>query len=227
MSKFHIALFAIILAVFFGIIVITEEGSLGDKSKAVPTLPPDASNFQLISPTVSQNMNRIQGQQAQAQQQQVAPTFGMAEEEKASISAVIKTSKGEIDITLFGKAAPKTVQNFVNKAKSGFYKGLIFHRVEDWVVQGGDPNGNGTGGGLMQTELNQLPFSRGSIGAAGIQAQNGQIVSNDSQFFITKKDASWLDQQYANFGVVTSGMDVVDSIKIGDKILGITILDSE
>ena len=141
---------------------------------------------------------------------------------EASISGVItiKTTKGDIALTLFKKDAPKTVENFIKKAKSGFYKNLTFHRVEDWVIQGGDPLGNGTGGGKMQTELNNKPFIVGSLGVARGQDIN---VSNDAQFFITKKESSWLDGQYTNFGIVEKGMDVVEKIQIGDKILGITI----
>ena len=135
-------------------------------------------------------------------------------------TVIIKTSKGEITLTLFANEAPKTIENFINKAKSGFYQNLTFHRVEDWVIQGGDPLGNGTGGGQMPTELNNKPFVIGSLGVA--RGQDIE-VSNDSQFFITKQDASWLNGQYTNFGLVTTGMDVVSKIVIGDKILEITI----
>jgi len=137
-----------------------------------------------------------------------------------NVTVTIKTSKGGIELALFSKDAPNTVANFVNKAKSGFYNNLIFHRVEDWVIQGGDPLGNGTGGGKMPTELNNKSFVVGSLGVA----RGGDInVSNNAQFFITKTDASWLNGQYTNFGIVTKGMDVVNKIEIGDKILGITV----
>lgn len=135
--------------------------------------------------------------------------------------AVITTSKGNIEVTFYPQEAPKTVENFLSKAQSGFYKNLTFHRVEDWVIQGGDPLGNGTGGGKMLTELNDKPFVVGSLGVA----RGPDIkVSNDAQFFITKKDSSHLNGQYTNFGMVTKGMDVVEKIAIGDKILGIQIL---
>lgn len=134
--------------------------------------------------------------------------------------AIIKTVKGDITLRLFPKDAPGTVANFAEKAKSGFYDNLIFHRVENWVIQGGDPNGNGTGGGPMPTELNNKPFVIGSLGVA----RGGNInISNNAQFFITKTDASWLNGKYTNFGIVTSGMDVVNKIKVGDKILGISV----
>lgn len=135
-------------------------------------------------------------------------------------SAIIKTSKGNIELTLYPDSAPITVANFVQKARSGFYNNLIFHRVEDWVIQGGDPDGNGTGGGKMATELNNKPFVVGSLGVA----RGGDInVSNDTQFFITKKESSWLNNQYTNFGIVKEGMDVVNKIEIGSKILEIIL----
>lgn len=138
----------------------------------------------------------------------------------ATKAAILKTSKGDIELVLYGPDASKTVTNFITKAKSGFYKNLTFHRVEDWVVQGGDPLGNGTGGGNMPVEFNNHPFVVGSLGVAS--RGDGQ-VQNDAQFFITKRDAAWLNGQYTNFGIVTKGMDIVEKLAIGDKILGITI----
>lgn len=135
-----------------------------------------------------------------------------------SQQVVLKTSKGDITLELYTDKAPNTVKNFLDKAKSGYYVNLTFHRVEDWVIQGGDPDGNGTGGGKMATELNQVPFVAGSLGVA----RGGDIkVSNDSQFFICTTDCNWLTGQYTNFGKVTSGMDIVKAIKIGDTIKGI------
>lgn len=135
-------------------------------------------------------------------------------------SATIKTAKGDIEIAFYTKEAPNTVQNFVRKAKSGFYNNLTFHRVEDWVVQGGDPLGNGTGGGNMPVEFNDKSFV---VGAVGIASRGDGKVQNDSQFFIVKTDAQFLNGKYTNFGIVTKGMDVVNKISIGDKILGIKV----
>jgi cyclophilin family peptidyl-prolyl cis-trans isomerase len=135
-------------------------------------------------------------------------------------SATIKTSRGDIEISFYTQDAPNTVKNFVNKSKSGFYNNLIFHRVEDWVLQGGDPLGNGTGGGNMPVEFNSKPFV---VGAVGIASRGDGKVQNDAQFFITKKDSQFLNGQYTNFGIVTRGMDVVNKMEIGDKILGITL----
>lgn len=127
---------------------------------------------------------------------------------------------GTFTIALRPDKAPQTVANFVEKAKSGFYDGKTFHRVEEWVVQGGDPDGSGRGGGKMPSELNDLPFS---TGAAGIARGPDIKVNNDSQFFVTKSDASWLNNQYTNFGQITSGQDVVSGIKVGDKIKKVTV----
>lgn len=130
----------------------------------------------------------------------------------------ISTSKGDIELELYPLAAPKTVENFLKKAQEGFYNNLTWHRVEDWVIQGGDPEGDGTGGGDQPTELNDLTFSLGSVGIA----RGGDIrINNDSQFFIVKKDSNFLDKQYTNFGKVTKGIDVVSQIEIGDKILSV------
>src|SRR3989344_1825385 len=134
--------------------------------------------------------------------------------------AIIKTSKGNITISLYDKDAPNTIANFLKKASNGFYNNLTFHRVEDWVIQGGDPLGTGTGGGEIATELSDKPFVLGSLGVA----RGSDIkVSNDAQFFIVKKESSFLDKQYTNFGIVTSGLDVVNKIAIGDKIISITV----
>lgn len=175
---------------------------------------PQSPAFSLTTtpqPTAAQNQQQAQRAPSQAP---IGP-----EEVLSPSQAVISTSKGDITVQLFATEAAKTVDNFAHKAKSGYYKNLIFHRVEDWVVQGGDPLGNGTGGGQMATELNSEPFVAGSLGVA--RGSNVQI-SNDSQFFITKQDASWLNNQYTNFGKVISGMSVVNKLQIGDKILGIT-----
>lgn len=176
------------------------------------------------TPTFSLSSTPAPSGAQQEQQQQVAPTSVPIgpQEVLAPKGAVISTSKGDITVQLFATEAAKTVDNFAHKAKSDYYKGLIFHRVEDWVVQGGDPLGNGTGGGPLVTETNDEPFVVGSLGVAGTQGQNG-IVSNDSQFFIVKQDAPWLNHQYTNFGRVISGMSVVNKLQIGDKILGITL----
>lgn len=181
-----------------------------------PTITPTPNPYKMAT-EITPLPSPIQKQTQQGQNQQ---TIQQQQQLETAQKATIKTSKGDIVLELYPQEAPQTVSNFVKKAKSGFYNNLTFHRVEDWVVQGGDPLGNGTGGGNMQTELNKRPFVVGSLGVA----RGGDIrISNDSQFFITKKEASWLNEQYTNYGTVTGGMDIAEKIAIGDKILGITV----
>lgn len=134
----------------------------------------------------------------------------------------VKTKDGEIVLKLYSKEAPNTVANFVKKADSGFYKNLTFHRViAGFMAQGGDPLGTGTGGGSQKSEINNIPFVRGTIGLA----RGGNIeISNDSQFFIcfTTEGCQHLTSDYVNFGEVVSGLDVLDKIQQGDKIIDVT-----
>lgn len=151
----------------------------------------------------------------------VSPTETLTEVGQDTI-VTLKTKSGPIALKLYPKEAPNTVANFLKKVNQGFYNGLTFHRVEPgFVVQGGDPLGNGTGGGKIVSEINTLPFKRGSIGLA-----RGPIISesNDSQFFICLATAtcSQLTNEYVNFGEVVSGMESVDKITTGDKIIEIT-----
>ena len=135
--------------------------------------------------------------------------------------ATVELAKGgSFTFTLRGDKAPRTVERFAGKARSGFYDNLTFHRVEDWVVQGGDPKGTGTGGDRVPSEYNDLSFK---LGAAGIARGQDPAFNNDSQFFIVKKDSTFLDKQYTNFGQVTAGMEIVAGIKIGDRIKKVTV----
>ena len=141
-------------------------------------------------------------------------------------SAVITMEKGgEIKIDFYPSDAPKTVENFVTLAKKGFYDGLAFHRVEPgFVAQGGDPKGNGTGGPGYQikAEFNKQKHLRGTVAMARSQHPD----SAGSQFYICFKPAPFLDGQYTVFGIVTSGMEVVDGIKIGDKMKSVKIVEA-
>jgi peptidylprolyl isomerase len=141
---------------------------------------------------------------------------------QASTKATLTLEKGgTIVIQLRPDKAPKTVSIFALKANSGFYDGLTFHRVvPNFVAQGGDPLGTGTGGGQQCTELSDLPFLKGAVGVA----RGGDInVSNDSQFFLCTGECRHLDRLYTNFGMVTSGQDVADNIAVGDKIKTIRV----
>jgi len=135
----------------------------------------------------------------------------------------IKTKNGQIVVKLYQKETPNTVATFLKKVKSGFYNGLTFHRViADFMAQGGDPTGTGSGGGSQASELNQIPFKRGSLGLARTPAT--KEISNDSQFYIcfTTEGCQHLTGDYVNFGEVISGLDILDQIKQGDKIIEIT-----
>jgi len=123
----------------------------------------------------------------------------------------MKTSEGDIVIELFDEDAPKTVSNFKQLASQGFYDGLIFHRViEDFMIQGGCPQGTGTGGPgyTFEDEINQHKVVRGALAMA-----NAGPNTNGSQFFIvTTEEAPWLDGKHTVFGEVRDGMDVVNRI---------------
>jgi len=138
-------------------------------------------------------------------------------------TAVIVTEKGgEIRIELFPEDAPKTVESFVNLSKKGFYNGLTFHRVEPgFVVQGGDPKGDGTGGPgyTLKAEFNKRKHVRGTLA----MARSAHPDSAGSQFYICFAPASHLDGQYTVFGQVVKGMEVVDQIKRGDKMKTVRI----
>ena len=126
--------------------------------------------------------------------------------------ATITTSEGPITVELFDEDAPKTVTNFKQLAGDGFYDGVIFHRViRDFMIQGGDPTGTGSGGPgyTFEDEINDHKIVRGALAMA-----NAGPNTNGSQFFIvTTPEAPWLDGKHTVFGQVTDGMDVVDRIE--------------
>lgn len=136
----------------------------------------------------------------------------------------VHTSRGDFEISLVdAKVAPQTVNNFVYLAQNHFYDGLTFHRVvPGFVVQGGDPLGNGTGGPAykLRDESNPSKWPRGTVGMASSAAG----VSG-SQFFITLGDAPFLASNgvYNHFGEVTSGMDVIDKIQVGDTMRSLDV----
>src|SRR5436190_13519981 len=126
--------------------------------------------------------------------------------------ATMQTNAGPIELELFDEDAPKTVENFRKLASEGFYDGLIFHRViPDFMIQGGCPQGTGTGGPgyTFEDEFNDNKVVRGALAMA-----NAGPNTNGSQFFIvTTEAAPWLDGKHTVFGQVTDGMDTVDAIE--------------
>ena len=126
--------------------------------------------------------------------------------------ATLHTNAGAITVSFFDDDAPKTVENFRKLAADGFYDGLIFHRViKDFMIQGGDPEGTGTGGPgyTFEDEFNDHKVVRGALAMA-----NAGPNTNGSQFFIVTTDAApWLDGKHTVFGEITNGMDAVDAIE--------------
>jgi peptidyl-prolyl cis-trans isomerase B (cyclophilin B) len=146
----------------------------------------------------------------------------------------IKTNKGDITIQLYPSMAPKTAGNFLDLVKKGFYKNMTFHRVEPgFVVQGGDPLGNGTGGyvdpntGKERTiPLETSPKLKHDAPGVVAMARSQDPNSASSQFYITLKATPFLDGNYAVFGRVISGMDVVNTLKVGDKLISATVVSN-
>jgi peptidyl-prolyl cis-trans isomerase B (cyclophilin B) len=142
-------------------------------------------------------------------------------------TATIKTNLGDIKIEFFAKEAPQTVTNFLFLAGEGFYDNLTFHRrVEGFVLQGGDPAGDGTGGPgyNVPAEINQHKHVRGAVATARLgDAANPTKASSGSQFYIVLEAAPYLDNEYTVFGQVVEGMDIVDQLQVGAVIESVTI----
>lgn len=150
-----------------------------------------------------------------------------AKEEKETkpmdLKATIKTDRGDIVLELFPEDAPLTVMNFVNLAQRGYYDGLTFHRViNPFMIQGGDPDGRGSGGPGYKFEDEFSPKHKFSSEGVLAMANSGPRT-NGSQFFITHKDTPHLNNKHTIFGKVVEGQDVVNAVKQGDKMNEIII----
>ncbi len=162
-------------------------------------------------------------------------TFVQAQDDKAieDVKVVIKTDRGDIECTVYASKVPYTAANFLNLAKRGYYDGLKFHRVlADFMIQGGDPMGTGTGGPgykFKDETMKELKhdgpgvLSMANSDPRGKRPYSNTGESNGSQFFITHVATDWLDGLHTVFGRVTKGQDVVDAIRQGDKIKAIEI----
>lgn len=140
--------------------------------------------------------------------------------------AIIETDKGVIKAEIYADKAPITAKNFIELANSGFYDGLTFHRVEPgFVVQGGDPKGDGTGGSEKTIPLEISPELKHVKGALAM-ARTSDPNSATSQFYITLVPTPFLDGNYAVFGKVIQGMDAVGKIMPGDKMKRVSVADS-
>jgi len=158
--------------------------------------------------------------------QQYSSAPKMALDTDKNYTATFETSRGNIECKLFANDAPKTVNNFVFLAREGFYDGIKFHRViPDFMIQGGDPTGTGTGGpGYKfedETAGNPNRHAKGTLSMA-----NAGPNTNGSQFFITHTATPHLDGKHTVFGQVVSGQDVVDAIKQGDTITSVKISEA-
>lgn len=155
------------------------------------------------------------------------PKEALAFEEGKTYLAVIHTSKGDITCQLDYKTAPLSVTNFIQLVKGGFYNGLVFHRVvPNFVIQGGDPKGDGTGGpGYTVPAEIGLTHIQGALAWARLSDYvNPQKRSSGSQFYITLEKIPHLDGQYTVFGNTIKGMDIVKKIEKDDQIKSIEIV---
>lgn len=169
----------------------------------------------------------VLGEKDKKDEEQLSPTEGKKSAPPLNLDkgmdykAVITTTKGDITIDLFENKTPKTVNNFVYLARRGFYEGTKFHRViKDFMIQGGDPYGDGSGGPgyTIEDEAFEGEYTRGILAMARTSAPN----SAGSQFFIMHDDSTSLPKDYVIFGEVTDGMDVVDKIATGKVVASVS-----
>ena len=196
-----------------GVVFCTEDAKICPDGSAVGRVPPDCE-FELCSinlstmPTQKISLADIPTEDCaeDSGEQKICPQVG-------GTVAKMSTPAGEIWIKLFPKSTPKTTENFVGLSERGFYDGLIFHRViPDFMIQGGDPLGTGTGGesiwgGEFEDEFTDLSNLRGSLAMA-----NRGPATNTSQFFVNQNDNIFLDGRHTVFGQVISGLSTVDAI---------------
>lgn len=222
MNKVPFIVIGILLltAVFIAAFSTNEGNPLAALGDVSPTSP-----VQLDSGVLNQaQQNQVQQPQSQTQ---TVPTVSGSDIISATM-ITIHTDKGNIELEVYPDKAPKTVQNFATLAKKGFYNGITFHRViSDFMIQGGDPTGTGSGGesiygGRFEDEIDpSLKFD----GPGVLAMANAGPNTNTSQFFITHVATPWLDGKHTIFGKVTKGMDVVNSISQGDKMTSVEVVE--
>lgn len=183
-------------------------------------------------PSITPDPNKLTDNQSMSSNKTLSPTVNIKSKKYAAFSgempqselmnkkAVITTNKGKIEFEIYPES-PKAASNFIFLARDGFYNNTTFHRVvKDFVIQGGDPSGNGTGGPgyKFADELVTKPYNRGIVAMA-----NAGPNTNGSQFFIMLADRPELPPNYTIFGFVLKGMEVVDNIEVGDVMTVVTI----
>lgn len=189
------------------------------------TTPEESQDATILGANLNENninMNN-QNSNAAASAPETLPT-----DKLVNRTATIKTSKGDIVVELYGEVTPQTVSNFITLSSDSFYDGLLFHRVEPgFVIQGGDPMGTGQGGPgyTVPAEISsEVQHVKGALAMARLpDTVNPEKASSGSQFYITLNPTPFLDGEYTVFGQVTEGMDVVESIEIGDEIITIEV----
>jgi cyclophilin family peptidyl-prolyl cis-trans isomerase len=192
------------LLILFGITVsvLIALSVIYSQSKTTPTPPPPAL--------------------AQQAQNTVAPDLSVDANGLSKATVTLKTNKGTIKYKFYPADAPKTVHRMIELINTGFYNGLTFHRVvPGFVIQGGDPQGNGTGGSgqKLEPEFNNRHHVEGTLA----MARAADPASADSQFYISLGTLTHLDHQYTIFGQVIEGLDVTKQIVVGDKIESVTV----
>lgn len=182
----------------------------------------EAFGCRVRKPPTTQDPEKDQERKPMHQTPPNADELDAYKDESRNSQVRIATEKGDIVVTLFPDDAPMHAAAFLKLVKAGFYDGLAFHRVEPgFVVQGGDPDGDGTGGPgyRLRAEFNTRPHVRGTLA----MARSSDPDSAGSQFYLCLADARFLDGQYTVFGTMTQGFDVLDAIARGDKMRTLTV----
>ena len=194
----------------------TSSGTSGAPAKAVPNTNSAANgNAPAVSPPQASNPAQVNNPAQANNSAQVNDVTNTSDP-----IVVFETTRGIFKAEIFVKEAPITGNNFMKLVRSGFYNGLTFHRVvPGFVVQGGDPKGDGSGGSNQTIPLEIVPSLTHKVGSLGMARAPGDRNSATSQFYVVTGDASGLDGDYAVFGqVIGNGMNVVQQIEVGDKM---------
>lgn len=214
----------VVLLLFFFLIIrnagkTSDENGGSEKSSADSASPleglslnTDSSGFEKQQELAGRPSND-QEKQPSVQPQKKSPPVTMLKD-GVDYQAVIKTSLGDMTVDLYEKLTPIAVNSFVFLSKSGFYDGLIFHRViKDFMIQGGDPNGNGTGGPNYSFE-DEIDKTRHLVKGSLAMANAGPNTNGSQFFIVTRKNTPWLDKLHTNFGMVIDGIEVAEKIEL-------------
>jgi len=198
-----------------------EEESAALSTATAPSQPPAGeTSSQPNSPGVTMTTQTTTNSNPSAETRQAAPDLEVNSSGLSRATIILHTTKGDIKYKFYSKDAPKTVHRIVELIQKGFYNGLTFHRVvPGFVIQGGDPYGNGTGGSgqHLDAEFNNRRHIQGTVAMARAADPN----SADSQFYISLGTHPHLDHNYTVFGQVVAGLDVAKKITVGDKMTSV------